>query len=54
MSKYTVYLSDGTALPLTFQADDTDEAADEAVTVFYLNSYVVAVVPKTCVVIASE
>ena len=54
MPKYTVCLANGTALPLTFEADDTDADPDEDVTVFYLGNDVVAVVPKTCVVIASE
>ena len=54
MPKYTICLSDGTALPLTFEADGADVEEDETVTMFYDGSEVVAVVPKTCVVIASE
>lgn len=52
MPKHTVCLADGTALPLTFIADDCDAHAGNTVSTFYLNNEVVAVVPKTCVVIS--
>lgn len=54
MPKYTICLADGTALPLTFEADDFENNEDDTVTTFYLNEDIVAVIPKTCMVVAHE